>query len=275
MNDTDAKVCYMEIKFSKAYFGLSDKAAFGVKLMDGNNNWNCVGLLPQGKYEGTQNPVGMGVFSLDPVEAPVAQGITIDGSFDDWDNSEIATLTRTETQSLRVLKTIKYYADAKYLYVYMELEGAKQFGSVADFNIMMDFYIDEDGDPATGGIRSDVFNHGVNWYYETFVGSETDGFSTWGSGQYEYNGADGGSIWSLTNHGGEYTVATAGRYDSANDTGYVEARLKRSDFKLTYDKIGLGMAILDGSEAWTIMGKLPQNDDLSLYVMDIPAYEAD
>lgn len=272
----DAGKSWMEIRFNKSYFGLAEKASFGVKLMDGNDNWNCLGLIPQvPSPNGKQQAADLGVIALDKVVNPIISDdpIIIDRDFSDWDNAEVATLNRTETQSLRVLKTIKYYADGQYMYVYMELEGAKQFGDIDDFNVMMDFYIDCDGNPATGGIRSDVFNHGVNWYFETFVG-DANSFGTWNSGQYEYTGEDGGSIWSLNNHGGEYIVKTAGVYDDDNDFAQIEARFKRSDFKLTNTKAGFGMAILDGTEGWTIMGKLPQNDDLSMFVMDLPPYDA-
>lgn len=198
--------------------------------------------------------------------------INIDGDFSDWDNAEIATLSRTDDMTYKVLKTIKYYADAGYMYVYMELEGTKQYGNIADFNVMMDFYIDEDGDPATGGVRADVFNHGVSWYYETFVG-DANSFGSWNSGQYEYTGVDGGGVFSsLNNHNDEYHVDTAGTYDPDADFAQIEARFKRSDFKLTNPKAGFGMAILDGSEAWELMGKLPQNSDNSLFIMDMPEY---
>lgn len=42
-------VSHVEVQFSRKYFDITGtKVGFGIKLMSGNNNWNCWGLLPQG-----------------------------------------------------------------------------------------------------------------------------------------------------------------------------------------------------------------------------------
>lgn len=271
-----------EFKMSRSRFDLcGPKAALGIKNIVQNK---AVGLLPQGPSNGGDfERTGMGTIAMKecrgiPVKA--SGPISIDGNFDDWDAPGVVTVSRTDQMALKVLKTAKFYADEEYLYVYFEIDKARQFGSKSDFNVMMDFYIDNDENPLNGGFRSNMYSRGFKWYYETFVG-DANGFSNWGSGQLEYVGPDGG--WGVWNdHGGEYAVKTAGAYDSGNDFGRVEARLGRADFQLTGSKAAVGIVLLDGSEGWAAMGMLPQgpatdpNDHstrqvVSLLEIDLPA----
>lgn len=57
-----------EMSFDRQYFGLEGKrtASIGVKLMDGNNGWNCIGILPQASAQGLSHhgQAPMAVISL-------------------------------------------------------------------------------------------------------------------------------------------------------------------------------------------------------------------
>ncbi len=185
----------------------------------------------------------------------------IDGSFNDWIKNNVPTLTGDG-----ILKTVKYYVDEKDLYVYIEISGARKVCASGTFNTAMDFFIDCDGISNNGYLRGDIFNHTCNWYYETFLGDET-GFGKWDGGQYYTETAWG--AW--TTHD-ILPADVQGVYDSENDKAQVEARLGRGDFKITGTKVGLGMMIIDNS-TYAYLDKLPKNDDLSLLVLDIPAYK--
>ena len=42
-------IAQVEIQFERSFFKMTgNKARFGFKIMDGINNWSCLGLLPQG-----------------------------------------------------------------------------------------------------------------------------------------------------------------------------------------------------------------------------------
>ncbi len=185
----------------------------------------------------------------------------IDGIFKDWFKNEVPTLTGDG-----ILKTVKYFVDEKDLYVYIEISGARKVCASGTFNTAMDFFIDCDGVSNTGYLRpGDIFNHTCNWYYETFLGNESE-FGKWDSGQYYTETAWG----SWVNHD-ILPADVKGAYDSENDIAQVEARLGRGDFKITGTKVGLGMMILD-NPSYSYLDKLPKNEDLSLLVLDIPAY---
>lgn len=82
----------LEIRFSREAFGITgDKAAFGIKVMDGQINWRTNGLAPQVAAEAaptyTVTPELL-YLNMTPIAAPEPISITVDGNMSDWANVE-------------------------------------------------------------------------------------------------------------------------------------------------------------------------------------------
>lgn len=59
-------LAHIEVQMSRKFFGITgNKVSVGAKIMDGKNNWACLGILPQGHYvDGTREIVDMAELTL-------------------------------------------------------------------------------------------------------------------------------------------------------------------------------------------------------------------
>lgn len=199
---------------------------------------------------------------------PFSTAILIDGSFDDWNAPSVLTWTLPEGEVLyKSMKTLKLAADEKNLYVYIEFEDPG-----FDFNMPCNFYIDADGNPATGAIVASVDNDtffppydatqmGLEYYLELALhdADHYNDFHSWG-GLYKYTGADGEGVFSgLQNlsgtYGAEQLCADGGLVDGI---GRLEVKMSRKFFGMTGNKARIAVKNMDGAKNWAAYGLLPQ-----------------
>ena len=227
---------------------------------------------------------------------PFGVNITVDGVFDDWNDSNIKEWTLPEGLVLYdYIKKLKLTATEKYVYLYMQF-----YDPGFDFNMPINIYIDADGNPATGAYTNatdndtayppyEMTNQGLEWYCELSFhdGDHYNNMYSWGT-LYEVNsGADGQVVW------GNLTAKALGTYDGSqifctggigeDNIAQVEIQFERSFFKITGNKTRFAVKIMDGMNNWKAIGILPQgnatdlNDPLSrqhvdMATLDLPLF---
>ena len=227
---------------------------------------------------------------------PFGVNITVDGVFDDWNDSNIKEWTLPEGLVLYdYIKKLKLTATEKYVYLYMQF-----YDPGFDFNMPINIYIDADGNPATGAYTNatdndtayppyEMTNQGLEWYCELSFhdGDHYNNMYSWGT-LYEVNsGADGQVVW------GNLTAKALGTYDGSqifctggigeDNIAQVEIQFERSFFKITGNKTRFAVKIMDGANNWKAIGILPQgnatdlNDPLSrqhvdMATLDLPLF---
>ena len=195
-----------------------------------------------------------------PVEAP----ITVDGSFVDWlyTTKEWITPADAEFQGIR---NMKLAVDDDNLYIYLEIN---EKAADLSYPTPVDIFIDCDGDYSTGGKLTSTDNvnttlpfvdSGLNWYIELGDIHSGGAYTDFTYGAYKFVGADGASIWSLSNMTGSYGAdemfGTGGV--TSDGVGRVEIRLDRKWFGLVNDKARVGVKIMDGNDNWACYGLTP------------------
>ena len=67
-------IAQVEIQFSREFFGITgNKARFSHKIMDGMNNWACIGILPQGTATNLEDPTSREQVDMAVINLPIYQ----------------------------------------------------------------------------------------------------------------------------------------------------------------------------------------------------------
>lgn len=199
---------------------------------------------------------------------PFTAEIMIDGVFDDWAEAATQTCELPEGCLFTDMISMSFCANSKYLYVYFKFVDPGY-----DIGRPFDFYIDNDGDPATGcyvpslnnageyaGIPPiDQAKAGVKWYVELPL-HDGDKYWIWANGRYGYNGDDGASVWTaLALEGDHYDPTDVFAQGIIEDgIGHLEVQLSREVYKLTGTKARFFAKLMDGANDWNCLGVLPQ-----------------
>ena len=229
---------------------------------------------------------------------PFAVSITIDGVFDDWNDSNIKQWTLPEGQVLYDdIKVLKLTATESYVYLYMQFYDAGY-----DTNMPVNIYIDADGNPATGGYTAavdndtawppyEITNQGMEWYCELAFhdGDHYNNMHDWGTlYHYKSDAEPGQSVFAGTLEGLDHTTYDGSAIYCTGEIGedniaQVEIQFQRSFFYITGGKARFAVKIMDGVNNWKALGILPQGiaTDLSdpmsrqhvdMATIDLPAY---
>lgn len=192
----------------------------------------------------------------------VAELITIDGDFADWDAATAASSFELEAEApyAEGLIAMKAIADDSNIYIYFEYVLAEEQGDSAPFEI----FIDAD---------NNVLKGGASWLwdpigYEYMLEDET-GFYAAGAVRdmsesmniYNYDGVDGADAWGEGGHLTQLEVSafceSAGKV--AGDVVKVEVSVLRSVVNcLKAGKCGVGLCAY--TSGWATSGLLPQGE---------------
>lgn len=182
--------------------------------------------------------------------------ITIDGDFSDWakiDAAKMSTATCAADAYKTALKVVKVYADATYVFIYLEFDKDQITWNANEY-VPFHLYINGDGDDSTGGY-SDEFTVGcADVLCEGFLTDGT-GFDSYNPGAYKWTGEAGGSGWSwegILDDG-------AGLCSGAGAGNAYEIQLIREMYPLgtLADDFSIGFDIQQG---WSSVGWLPNAD---------------
>lgn len=287
------KIGRLEFKMARGYFSLIGKRMkMGIKLMDGNHDWDCYGLLPQGNTDtdGKAGAVPMAVLAMDKstdVPPVLTEPITIDGKFDDWTSAKDVQICRLpDGAKLGGAHELRVAASSKYVYFYLDASDNK---AVTD-GVTLDFLIDKDANPATGmylanqlGFNEDnmFLSKGIDWYIQTNL----------------YYGANYHNMNTLAyilectgNFGQPYGVATCrnrntecspsisnAKIVSSGSNLIMEWRLERKFFELKGMTARFGLRYMN--PGYTVAGALPQGPaeggnygKADMFEVDLPIY---
>ncbi len=205
---------------------------------------------------------------------PFSYTITIDGNVEEWTDPGISTWTCPETTGWKVAKTLKMCADAKHLYIYLEIEdNGAESGTGAQ---QSSCFLDADGDPTTGGyvpgwpgVDLAYEDMGVEVYADLWMhlGTKADGVNCDYNTLYNYGNwftyktdiAPGLSVFGNLDTVGDRTIEDMYCVGSYKDgIGRLEIMISRKLFKITGSKVGFGIKFFGGGE--TATGALPQGE---------------
>ena len=231
---------------------------------------------------------------------PFSADVTIDGLFDEWDFIECETYTLPEGNvKYPVARTLKLAANTRDVYVYFEFDAPEKHGfSAYDINaIPYNFYIDPDGNSATGAYVGTIDNAtagqpfdpmGFTYYVEAALkdGTAEPFTNFYSSTIYRADcKVDGGFFWSedvtLVNLAGTYDgedIYGAGTYEDG--LARIEVKLSREFFGITGTSFRFALKLMDGPNNWNAMGLLPQGETdaegnfvpVDLASISLPAY---
>lgn len=211
---------------------------------------------------------------------PFSADVTIDGLFDEWDFIDCETYTLPEGDvKYPVARTLKLAANTRDVYVYFEFDAPEKHGfSAYDINaIPYNFYIDPDGNSATGAYVGTIDNAtagqpfdpmGFTYYVEAALkdGTAEPFTNFYSSTIYRADcKVDGGFFWSedvtLVNLAGTYDgedIYGAGTYEDG--LARIEVKLSREFFGITGTSFRFALKLMDGPNNWNAMGLLPQGE---------------
>lgn len=185
----------------------------------------------------------------------------IDGDFSEWDDPDNAVSYLGEQMFYRAATTVKANADAEYLYVYFEFDDS----NLSKKGIILDLLIDSDGDCGTGGYFDhgmyDPYDLGIEWLGEFNMFDGNRKFCNFRDVDiFEFNAGERADLYAnLKQHHGDLDSFGTGVYDPATQTGRVEIKLSRTDFRMKGTSACLGVKILDAN-GWKTCGYLPQGE---------------
>lgn len=237
------------------------------------------------------DPVDPDPVNPDPVDpdptVDCRADIVIDGDFSDWDKAEnLPVCTIPEEGALFTeLKTIKVAASASTVYLYIEFHDPSLHNSYP-----CDIILDSDGNKNTGyyvasddkAINGKVFNFcGGEWYIEADIHKNVGYNNLTREGVFEYTGPNGDSVFS-NNKDRSYSYGPReifARGENKSNTGRYEIQLDRKWFRITGEKVRVGVKLMDGKNGWATIGVLPQlpsqdgkYSPATLFEVEIPAF---
>lgn len=226
---------------------------------------------------------------------PFAVNITIDGTFDDWNDPSIISYKLPEgTVLYPLIRELRLAADEKFAYIYFEFsdpakvqaydsskKGVANGDSLTGNNLPINIYIDPDGNPETGCYLTAVDNEtayppyaqdnlGLEWYLEGafFLGDGIENFTftdfVSNVTVYHYTGKDKESVWSsLGSVAGTYTGSDyfgQAAYDKDKGVGYAEVQFSRAFFNIKGNKARFAVKIMNQMTGWSAIGLIPQGN---------------
>lgn len=67
----DDNIAQVEIQFNRSFFNIKgQKARLSLKIMDGMNNWDCIGILPQGTASNLEDPTSREQVDMATIDLP-------------------------------------------------------------------------------------------------------------------------------------------------------------------------------------------------------------
>lgn len=258
-----------EFKMQREKFEmLGEKAAFGCKnLCNG-----VAGLLPQSS-DFVSNRLPMAAITMkesshkpQPEPEPI---IKIDGDFSDWEavKANVQTYNLPAGALLPNAHSMSFIADDNYVYVKLDAKDNKD-GS----GVVLDFFIDSDGDSATGmcmnelgsvGVSGNMFlSSGVDWYMQSSLYNGASYFNLVKPGYFLHCiggfGLPYGGGAVCENHGADCDASRSIAAISGTEDGnlHMEWRLSREFFGMTGPKARFGLRY--GCPGWTVSGAMPQ-----------------
>jgi len=181
-----------------------------------------------------------------PTDEPAAV-ITIDGDFADWDAlTDVATATCDPEANLTALKTLKAYADADAVYVYVEFVDEE---IVDRAWTPLHVYLNADGSAETGGYGDEFAEATCEWSLEGAIFAE-GAFCSYNPGLYPWEGEVGANGWSW----GESLYADFA--EGAGKDNKYELKITKENCEdiVWAETFGLGVDI---QQSWESVGILP------------------
>ena len=185
------------------------------------------------------------------------QPITIDGQFDDWaklDASKVAVAKHTEGATHDALKVLKVYADANFIFLYLEWNPEMISWELDVEHVPFHIYLNGDGDDKTGGFADQWSDACMDSCFEGFL---TDGnnIASYDPGVYSWIGVANGEGWKWSDPAvldpGSGVCSGAGAA-----SGKYEIQLTRELYPL--GKIAKNFSIgVDIQQGWNSVGVLP------------------
>lgn len=264
----------VEFKMARGYFGLTGKKmSMGIKLMDGANEWNCYGLLPQGVkgQDGKAGAVSMATLAMErSSDTPpvMTEPIRIDGSFDDWAAAQDVQVCKLPSGALLGgAHELRVAASSKYVYFYLDATDNKGKGAAG--GVTLDFFMDKDANPSTGmymanqlGFNEDnmFLSKGIDWYIQTNL-FNGDNYHNMNSIAFllECTGNFGQAYGAATvvNHSPECSASISNaKIVSSGDNLIMEWRIDREYFGLKGMSARFGLRYMN--PGYTVAGALPQ-----------------
>ena len=227
---------------------------------------------------------------------PFAVNITIDGTFDDWNDQSIVSYKLPEgTVLYPLLRELRLAANEKYAYMYFEFadpaktefycsstKEVQKGDALTGNNLPIDIWIDPDASSDTGCFVATTDNDlayppyendkmGLEWYLEGafFTGNGADDMSftdfVTNVTVYQYKGEDKKNVWSggLGSVAGTYTGSDyfgQASFDKDKGVGYAEIQFGRSFFNLKGNKARFAVKIMNQYTNWAAIGLLPQGN---------------
>ena len=188
--------------------------------------------------------------------------ITIDGDFADWAKlpaANVATATCNADAKYKVLKTVKAYADAQYIFLYVEYDPTA-YDPETDW-IPFHVYMNADNSAETGGYGDEFAEADAEWLLETSITAYDAALFKW----WAEAGTNG---WEWTEPGIEHTADDGwgaiipegqgiGTSAGSTSTGKYEISIMRAMIEETVkfaDSFTLGFDI---QANWSTVGILP------------------
>ncbi len=227
--------------------------------------------------------LGTSVSSSLNISYPFIPSVIIDGDLSDWDTAITQDIIVANDAKYKKLVKARFAASPSYLYVLLEMKTGGAYGE----NIM-DFYIDADGDPATGAEFGEAIAAGcagIEWLYEQNLISAQNTYANGiGYGRYKYTGENGGSLYgALTPDNVNDSQIQCYFGTIADGTGRLEMWFNRANLGIKNKKVRVAFKMLDWATPGltdTTTGYLPQiakdKDDTytpcDMFTVHIPAY---
>ena len=203
------------------------------------------------------------------------QAISIDGNFSDWDalGSAVASTTCANNTQFTALKSLKVYADARYLYLLVEFDDSQLVDKEwVPFHI----YLDADNSNATGGYGDQYADANTEAMLEgaVFADGEPNSYDPAG---FKWTGPVGGDGWLWGNEPADETNNWGAEFGEGSGVGKSATTGNKFEIAITLemvaallpnglaDTFGIGVDI---QQEWTSVGVLPNlpNNDVGAAV---------
>ncbi len=213
----------------------------------------------EGKFTAAEKTIKVTVNEeLPPVPPAPTANINIDGDFSDWAELPEGSFSQTygdEEATHPALTHCKVFANAEYVYVYIEWDTDQITSEPGVEHVPFHCYINTDGDESTGGFADQYSDACTDILLEGFLydgGEEGGEMGSYAPGAFAWSGDPNGSGWSWDDLG---AVVES---DGAGVDGKYEFCLARASFDAFGFPIADTFSIgFDIQQSWNSVGILP------------------